>query len=75
VLRHRPDERAVLELDTLTMRAIEDTGMFEAIRDTGTLDAIRETGSLGAIKDTGELPPVGKGEDGGSGPPPRRSIR
>lgn len=31
VLRHRPDERAVLGLDTATMRALEDTMTMDAI--------------------------------------------
>lgn len=42
VLRHRPDERAVLGLDTATMRAIEETGVMPAIRDTGQLPAVRD---------------------------------
>jgi hypothetical protein len=64
VLRHRPDERAILELDTLTMRAIEDTGVFAPIRDTGTFDAIR---------DTGVLPAVRRGEDDDDADPSRPS--
>ncbi len=33
VLRHRPDEKAMLEFDTITLRAIDETSEFSAIED------------------------------------------
>jgi len=38
VLRHRPDEKAMLEFDTITLRAIDETSEFGAIEDEAEED-------------------------------------